>query len=193
MTPSIRRKLDALAERHEEVGRLLAEPDASADPKRFRDLSREYAQLEPVTLRLREFDVAERDLAAAEAIIELQVEHYLAWWRATDQQDTLKHLRRNSEAERDAALARAGEMLAQGRTPQQALEFLAHTLTNKLLHAPSANLRAAALRGDRELLHAAARLFDRPTSTAASLHDDTSSSDMDADDPQHPPQTRRAG
>ena len=68
MTPSIRRKLDALAERHEEVGRLLAEPDASADPKRFRDLSREYSQLEPVTLRLREYDAATRDLAAAEAM-----------------------------------------------------------------------------------------------------------------------------
>ena len=41
MSPSIRRKLEALAERHEEVGRLLAEPDAMADPKRFRDLSRD--------------------------------------------------------------------------------------------------------------------------------------------------------
>ena len=43
MTPSIRRKLEALAERHEEVGRLLAQPDALADNQRFRDLSREYA------------------------------------------------------------------------------------------------------------------------------------------------------
>ena len=128
----------------------------------------------------------------AEAIIELQVEHYLAWWRATDQQDTLKHLRRHSEAERDAALARATDMLTQGRSPQQALEFLAHTLTNKLLHAPSANLRAAALRGDRDLLQAAARLFDH--AAPASPDDDApTSSDTDADDSQHSPQTRRAG
>jgi peptide chain release factor 1 len=68
MSPSIRRKLEALAERHEEVGRLLAEPDAMADPKRFRDLSREFAQLQPVADTLRDYEAARRDLAAAEAM-----------------------------------------------------------------------------------------------------------------------------
>jgi len=68
MTPSIRRKLDALAERHEEVGRLLAEPAASSDPNKFRDLSREYARLEAIVAGLREFDAAQADLAAAEAM-----------------------------------------------------------------------------------------------------------------------------
>jgi glutamyl-tRNA reductase len=121
----------------------------------------------------------------AEAIIDLQVEHYLAWWQASDRQQALRELRRQGEAERDAVLARANELLAQGRSPQQAMEFLAHTLTNKLLHAPSANLRAAALRGDHELLHAATRLFD--TGGAANP------SDKDADDPEHPKKTRSAG
>ena len=68
MSPSIRRKLEALAERHEEVGRLLAEPDAMSDPRRFRDLSREYSQLQPVVDSLRDFESAGRDLAAAEAM-----------------------------------------------------------------------------------------------------------------------------
>jgi peptide chain release factor 1 len=68
MTPSIRRKLEALAERHEEVGRLLAEPDAMSNARRFRDLSREYAQLEPVVASLQQRDAAQRDLAAAEAM-----------------------------------------------------------------------------------------------------------------------------
>jgi peptide chain release factor 1 len=70
MTPSIRRKLEALAERHEEVGRLLAQPDALADNQRFRDLSREYAQLEPVALSLREHDEAERELAETRAMLD---------------------------------------------------------------------------------------------------------------------------
>ena len=70
MTPSIRRKLDTLAERHEEVGRLLAEPGVSADPRRFRDLSREYAQLEDVVRSLRDFDAANTALAAAQAMRE---------------------------------------------------------------------------------------------------------------------------
>ncbi|MFT3791383.1 MAG: glutamyl-tRNA reductase [Rudaea sp.] len=96
----------------------------------------------------------------AEAIIELQVEHYLAWRRALDVRNPLAALRGEAEAQRDATLDKARALLASGRTPEQALEFLAHTLTNKLLHAPSANLRAAALRGDVELLRAAEALFD---------------------------------
>ena len=68
MTPSIRRKLDALAERHEEVGRLLAEPSISNDQKRFRELSREYAQLDDVVAGLHEYDAAHAALIAAQAM-----------------------------------------------------------------------------------------------------------------------------
>jgi peptide chain release factor 1 len=68
MTPSLRRKLEALAERHEEVGRLLAEPSVLADNKRFRDLSREFAQLDPVVAALADHEQAQRDLAAALAM-----------------------------------------------------------------------------------------------------------------------------
>ncbi|WP_266169322.1 peptide chain release factor 1 [Dyella subtropica] len=69
MTPSIRRKLETLAERHEEIGLLLAQPDVLADGARFRDLSREYAQLEPVTASLREHDQAERELAESRSML----------------------------------------------------------------------------------------------------------------------------
>ncbi len=48
MKDSILRKLETLSERHEEVGHLLSEPDVLADQNRFRDLSKEYAQLEEV-------------------------------------------------------------------------------------------------------------------------------------------------
>ena len=58
------------------------------------------------------------------------------------------------------AMSYRHQPLSAGR-PEEALAYLANTLTNKLLHAPSANLRAAALRGDGELIQAAARLFDR--------------------------------
>ncbi|HVX03538.1 MAG TPA: peptide chain release factor 1 [Rhodanobacteraceae bacterium] len=44
MNPHLKRRLEQLLERHHEVGLLLAEPDAAANPKRFRELSREYAQ-----------------------------------------------------------------------------------------------------------------------------------------------------
>jgi glutamyl-tRNA reductase len=96
----------------------------------------------------------------ADALIDLQVTHYLAWRQALGSDNPLPQLRHVAQEQRDKVLAKARALLANGRSPEQALEFLAHTLTNKLMHAPSANLRAAALRGDAELLRAAQRLFD---------------------------------
>jgi peptide chain release factor 1 len=70
MTPSIRRKLEAIAERHEEIGLLLGQPDVLADNQRFRELSREYAQLEPVAGAMREQVRLERELADARAMLD---------------------------------------------------------------------------------------------------------------------------
>ena len=53
MKPSIRQKLEHLAERFEEITALLAEPDTQNDQDRFRSLSREYAQLSPVVTAFR--------------------------------------------------------------------------------------------------------------------------------------------
>jgi peptide chain release factor 1 len=65
MSPSIRRKLEALAERKQEVERLLAEPDVLGDQKRFRELSREYAALEPIAAGLAALDANARAREAA--------------------------------------------------------------------------------------------------------------------------------
>jgi peptide chain release factor 1 len=55
MKDSIRRRLERTVERFEEVGALLADPEVLAKPGRFRDLSVEYARLEPVAARFRTF------------------------------------------------------------------------------------------------------------------------------------------
>ncbi|HWS77491.1 MAG TPA: peptide chain release factor 1 [Thermomonas sp.] len=68
MTPALRRKLDALVERREEVERLLADPAVAADQARFRNLSREFATLQPVADALAAEALARADLAAAEAM-----------------------------------------------------------------------------------------------------------------------------
>ena len=68
MLPSLRRKLEVLSERREELERLLADPDVLADNERFRTLSREFAQLEPVARAFAEEARARRDLTAAEAM-----------------------------------------------------------------------------------------------------------------------------
>src|SRR5690242_18966389 len=69
MTPSIRAKLEALTERHEEVGLLLTQPEVIGDNTRFRTLSREYAQLGPVAAALHEHDAAQRELADSRAML----------------------------------------------------------------------------------------------------------------------------
>ena len=48
MKPSMLSKLETLTERLEEVSSLLADADVIADNNRFRELSREYAELNPV-------------------------------------------------------------------------------------------------------------------------------------------------
>ncbi|QAU25161.1 peptide chain release factor 1 [Dyella sp. M7H15-1] len=70
MTPSIRRKLEVIAERHEEIGLLLSQEEVLADNTRFRELSREYAQLEPVADAMREQTGIERELADARAMLD---------------------------------------------------------------------------------------------------------------------------
>ena len=68
MTPALRRKLDALVERREEIERLLADPSVATDQTRFRNLSREFSTLQPVADALAAEAQARADLAAAEAM-----------------------------------------------------------------------------------------------------------------------------
>jgi glutamyl-tRNA reductase len=96
---------------------------------------------------------------AAEAIIELQVARYIENLHASSRQEPLKRLRAHGDAARDDVLAKARQQLANGRDAEEVLDFLAHTLTNRLLHPPTAALREAALSGDAELARAADKLF----------------------------------
>jgi peptide chain release factor 1 len=66
---SIRYKLETLRSRHEEVAALLSDPETIADQDRFRGLSQEYAQLEPVVREFGEYLSAESDLAAAQEML----------------------------------------------------------------------------------------------------------------------------
>ncbi|BBD79596.1 glutamyl-tRNA reductase [Aerosticca soli] len=111
---------------------------------------------------LRSREAAARE---AEAIIDLQVERYMAWRRALTVRNPVVDLRQHAERHRDEVLAKAQAMLAHGKPPAEALAFLANTLTNKLLHQPSARLREAALAGDLDLLHAAGRLYGQSEET----------------------------
>jgi len=69
MKDSIRRKLETLCERHEEVGILLGDPEIISDQNKFREMSMEYSQLEPVTKAFTDYQTAEEDVIAAEEML----------------------------------------------------------------------------------------------------------------------------
>lgn len=101
-----------------------------------------------------------RDAAMeAEAIVDVQVARYVEALAASTRTDPIKYLRAHGETARSDVLGKARAQLASGQSPDAVLDFLAHTLTNRLLHAPTVALRDAALSGDAELGRAAERLF----------------------------------
>lgn len=103
---------------------------------------------------------------AAEAIIDLQVSRYHEMLAASAFHAPLKLLRAHGERARAEALARARQQLAAGRDPDAVLESLAHTLTNRLLHAPTAAVRETAAGGHPELARALERAL-RPAHAPA--------------------------
>lgn len=68
MKESIKHKLEALAERFEEVGALLNEASIINDNNRYRELSKEYAQLEPVAQAFQGYQALLQDIADNEAL-----------------------------------------------------------------------------------------------------------------------------
>ncbi len=69
MKPSLRGKLDQIAERFEEITALLADPEIQNDQRQFRALGQEYAQLEPVVEAYRRYVGNEEDIASARELL----------------------------------------------------------------------------------------------------------------------------
>jgi len=69
MKETIRLRLEKMTDRFEEVGRLLATSDVAGSSQQFRDLSMEYARLEPLAVAFRGYHGLERDLAAAKEML----------------------------------------------------------------------------------------------------------------------------
>jgi peptide chain release factor 1 len=70
MKPSLLAKLESLAERHEEVSALLSDSQTIANQDRFRDLSREYAELEPVVVSYSRYRQVIDDLEEARQMLD---------------------------------------------------------------------------------------------------------------------------
>ena len=66
MKDSIRRKLESVEERFEEIAGLLADPDVIGDQNQFRDLSKEYARIDPVVQSFQRYGAIVDEIASAE-------------------------------------------------------------------------------------------------------------------------------
>ncbi len=69
MKASIEEKLSRLTERYEEVGQLLSDPEIISNQNRFRDLSKEYAELEPVVQSYERYYQMKADRSEAETLL----------------------------------------------------------------------------------------------------------------------------
>ncbi|WP_341326300.1 glutamyl-tRNA reductase [Methylotuvimicrobium sp. KM2] len=95
----------------------------------------------------------------AEEIIDTQVEHFLSWLRSQGALTTIKDYRIQAEQIRDEALRKTLNQLQSGISAEEALQRLAHTLTNRLIHTPSAQIREAGANERHDLIAAAREIF----------------------------------
>ena len=70
MKASIQNKLEVLGERLEEINALLADPQVIADQQQFRNLSQEYAQLNPVVTCFRQYQHTLGDIDEARRMLD---------------------------------------------------------------------------------------------------------------------------
>src|SRR5207237_904010 len=70
LTPGLRKRLEKVEERYDELGRLLSDPATTSDPARLRTVGQEFAALEPVVDTVRQLRSAEGRAAEARELTE---------------------------------------------------------------------------------------------------------------------------
>lgn len=95
----------------------------------------------------------------AKEIIEQHTEEFIGWLRSLDAVSIIQNYRGQAESIRDEVLDRSLRQLSNGKAPEEVLQYMAHTLTNKILHTPSTQIRQAGFQGQLSLLKAADTLL----------------------------------
>ena len=104
----------------------------------------------------------QRRMAAAgeaEGIIDQQVAEFMAWMRGRRVSSIIVRVRESATGARDEVLAKARRRLQSGEPADEVVEYVARTLTNKLLHAPSTGIREAGASDRQDIVEAARVLF----------------------------------
>ena len=101
----------------------------------------------------------QRAAAQAEGIIETEINHFIRWQASLQSVPTICAYRLKMEKIRDAEVAKAHKALQQGKPAEEVMQRLARDLTNKLMHAPTVNMRKASHEGQFKFLEWAKDLF----------------------------------
>jgi len=96
---------------------------------------------------------------AAEEMVSVGAEDFMVRLRELAAVDVLKAYRQQGERLRDEELSKAQRLLANGGNAEDVLMQLARGLTNKLLHAPSVQLKKLTAEGRLDALAMAQELF----------------------------------
>ena len=104
----------------------------------------------------------------AEEIIDTQVLRFMDWLNSLDAVSTILALRDQAYSIQDEVLLDARQKLRAGADPDKVLQEVTRLLTNKLIHAPSTQLRTAGAEGREDLLNAAQELFNLKTDKPSS-------------------------
>lgn len=96
---------------------------------------------------------------AAEDMVAVGAEEFMARLRELAAVDVLRAYRQQAESLRDDELQKAQRQLANGASADEVLAQLARSLTNKLLHAPSVQLKKLSAEGRLDALALAQELF----------------------------------
>lgn len=97
-----------------------------------------------------------------EVLVEEYSREFTRWMESRDAGALIRQLREQARAHRDEVLDKARRKLAAGASAEDMLSFVADTLSNKLLHAPSHRLRNAGVVEQSMLVNAARALFELP-------------------------------
>ena len=93
-------------------------------------------------------------------IINQEVESWVKQHRALAAVDTIRAFRNSVELIRDAEIDKAMASLQQGKDSAEVITTLARSLTNKLLHKPTTQLKKAGEEGRDDAINIANELFD---------------------------------
>ncbi|PWQ99167.1 glutamyl-tRNA reductase [Leucothrix pacifica] len=104
-------------------------------------------------------DTRKRAADMAENMISHETQVFMSWLNAQEQLQHVKSYRSQLETVKQEVLNKALQQLRNGKSPEDALQFLAHTLTNKIGHMPTQTMNHAAHAGDLDTLQAAVKLL----------------------------------